>query len=168
MEEQPIKTEYGQLTRSCRIFATLNFFLILSILILVFSNLVGINLPRYYPLLGQWSITSLGGPSMGFFGAVGFAILLALPLTLLFYWFLPIKQKHLEIRFKTFKNLSTAFIIFGILYFIAKEWEKWGIEKMGLKGESFFGAEFWLFIAILILFLILLKILLVLEKKIFE
>jgi hypothetical protein len=105
---------------------------------------------------------------MGFFGAVGFSILLALPLSLLFYWLLPLKQKYLEIRFKTFKNLSTGFLLFGIFYFVAKEWKKWGIEKMGLKSESFFEPDFWLFAAVLVLFLILLKILLFLEKKIFE
>jgi len=168
MAEQPIKSEYGQLTKSCRIFAALNFFLILTIFILVFSNLIGLNLPKYYPLLREWSIAPLEGPSMGFFSAVGFSILLALPLSILIYWFLPYKQKFLEIRFKTFKNLSTAFILFGIFYFVAKEWKKWGIEKMGLKSDSFFGPEFWLFIIVLVLFLILLKILLILEKKIFE
>lgn len=168
MEEKPIKPEYGQLTRNCRIFAALNFFLILAIFILVFSNLVGLNLPKYYPLLRQWSISPLEGPSMGYFGAVGFSILLALPLAILFYWLLPFTQKYSEIRFKTFKNLSTAFILFGILFFVAKEWKKWGIEKMGLKSETFFGSEFWLFVIVLILFLLLLRILLFLEKKIFE
>lgn len=168
MEEKPIKPKYGKLTRHCQIFSALNFFLILSILILVFSNLVGLKLPRYYPLLGQWSIARLEGPSMGFFGAVGFSILVALPLSILFYWLLPYKQRYLEIRFKTFKSLSAGFLLFGILYFVAKEWKKWGIEKMGLKSNEFFGPEFWLFIAVLVLFLILFKILLVLEKKIFE
>jgi len=168
MEEKPIKPEYGQLTRNCQIFAALNFFLILAIFVLVFSHLIGLSLPKYYPLLRQWSIKPLEGAGMGFFGAVGFSILLALPISILFYWFLPYKQRYLEIRFKTFKNLSTAFILFGILYFVAKEWKKWGIEKMGLKSESFFDAEFWLFVAVLVLFLILLKILLFLEKKIFE
>lgn len=168
MEEKLIKPKYGQLTRSCRIFAALNFFLMLSIFILIFSNLIGLHLPKYYPLLKRWSILPIEGLSMGFFGAVGFSILLALPLSLLFYWVLPYKQKYLEIRFKTFKSLSTAFLLFGILYFVAKEWGKWGIEKTGLKSAEFFGAEFWLFVTILILFLILLKILLILEKKIFE
>ena len=168
MPEEPIKPEYGQLTRSCRIFCALNFFLILSIFILIFANLTGLNLPKYYPLLAKWSIAPLEGPSMGYFGALLFPILLALPLAILFYWFLPYKQKYLEIRFKTFKNLSTAFILFAIFYFVAKEWKKWGIEKMGLKSEGFLSAEFWLFITIFILFLILLKILLVLEKKIFD
>lgn len=168
MEEQPIKPEFNQLTRSCRLFSVLNFFLISTIFILVFSNLVGVKLPRYYPLLLEWSITPLESPSMGFFGAVGFSILLALPLSILFYWLLPYKQKYLEIRFKTFKTLTTAFVLFGILYFVAKEWKEWGIEKMGLRSDSFFGPEFWLFVVVLLTFLILLKILLVLEKKIFE
>lgn len=168
MEEKSIKSEYGQLTQSCRIFSALNFFLILAIFILVFSHLSGVNLPKYYPLLREWSIKPLEGPAMGYFGIVGFSILLALPASILFYLTLPYKQKYLEIRFKTFKNLSTASILFGIFYFVAKEWGKWGIEKMGLKSEGFFGAEFWLFITILILFLVLLKILLVLEKKIFD
>ncbi len=105
---------------------------------------------------------------MGFFGAVGFSILVALPLAILFYWLLPYKQRYLEIRFKAFKNLSTAFILFGILYFVAKEWKKWGIEKMGLKSQGFFGPEFWLFVIVFVLFLILFKVLLVLEKKIFD
>lgn len=168
MAEEPIKPEYGQLTRSCRVFAALNFFLILAIFVLVFSHLIGLNLPKYYPFLRQWSIAPLRGVSMGFFSAVGFSILTALPLSILFYLVLPCKQKYLEIRFKTFKNLSTLAIIFGILYFAAKEWKEWGIEKMGLKSENFFSAEFWLFVVILVLFLILLKILLILEKKIFE
>mgnify|MGYP005864160131 CR=1 FL=1 len=168
MSEQPIKPQYGQLTRSCRIFVALNFFLILSVFILVFANLAKLHLPRYYPLLRQWSIVPLEGPSMGYYGALGFALLLSLPLAILFYWLLPYKQKYLEIRFKTFKNLSTAFLLFGIFYFVAKEWQKWGIEKMGLKSASFFGPELWLFLTLLFLFLFLLKILLVLEKKIFE
>ena len=105
---------------------------------------------------------------MGFFAAVGFSILLALPISILFYLALPYKQKYLEIRFKTFKNLSTGFLLFGILYFVAKEWKVWGIEKMGLKTKVFFGAEFWFFIFVLISFLILLKIILFLEKKIYE
>lgn len=105
---------------------------------------------------------------MGFFGVVGFSIAVALPLSLLFYWLLPLKQKYLEIRYKTFKNLSTGFLLFGLLYFVAKEWKEWGIEKMGIKSTEFFGPEFWSFVAILFVFLGLLKILLVLEKKIFD
>lgn len=168
MEEKPIKPEYGQLTKDCRLFASLNFFLVLAIFILVFSNLIGLNLPKYYPLLRQWSILSLEGPSMSYFGAVGFSILLALPLSILFYLALPYLQKYQEIRFKTFKTLSTASVLFGISYFVAKEWKKWGIEKMGLKSEKLFGTEFWFFILVLILFLLLLRILLILEKKIFD
>ena len=168
MEQNSIKPEYNQLTKSCRIFASLNFFLISAIFILVFSDLIGLNLPKYYPLAKQWSISSLEGPAMGYFSAVLFSILLSLPLSILFYSVLEKKQKYLEIRFKTFKNLSTAFLIFGILYFIAKEWQKWGIEKMGLKSQNFFGTEFWLFVVVLFLFLILFKILLFLEKKIFD
>ncbi len=168
MEEQPIKPEYGLLTKSCRIFAALNFFLILSTSILVFSNLIGVNLPRYYPSLRQWSILPLEGPSMGFFGAVGFTLLLAFPITVIFYFLEPVLQKYLEIRFKTFKSLSTASLVFGILYFVAKEWRKWGIEKMGLSGGGFFNSELTFFIITLGLFLILLSLLLILEKKIFE
>ncbi len=146
MEEEPIKSEYGQLTRSCRIFAALNFFLILSIFILIFSNLIGLNLPKYYPLLRKWSILPLEGPAMGYFGAVGFSILLALPFSILFYFVLPYKQRYLEIRFKTFKNLSTAFILLGIFYFIVEEYKSWGIEKIKLRSEGFLGVEFWLFL----------------------
>lgn len=168
MKEKPIKPEYGQLTRDCRIFATLNYFLILAIFVLVFAKLSGLNLPKYYPLLREWSITPLPGPAMGYFGAVGFSLLVALPLAILFYWFLPFIQRYQEIRYKTFKNLTTAFLLFGLLFFVAEEYKSWGIEKMGLKSESFFSPEFWLFLILLFLFLILLKILLVLEKKIFE
>lgn len=168
MEEKPIKSEYGLLTKSCRIFAALNFFLILTIFILVFSNLIGINLPRYYPLLGRWSILPLEGPSMGFYGAIGFALLLGIPLALIFYFLEPILQKYLEIRFKTFKSLSTASIVFGGFYFIAKEWKKWGIEKVGLVNDGFLNVEFWFFIGLLGGFLGLLFLLLILEKKIFE
>lgn len=168
MPELPIKPESGLLTKSCRIFAALNLFLISSIFILVFSNLIGINLAKYYPLLREWSIKPLEGPSMGFFGAVGFAILLAFPLSLIFYFLAPYLQKYLEIRFKTFKNLSTAFIVFGIFYFVAKEWKKWGIEKIGLADGGFFNAEFWFFIILLGMFLGLFFLLLFLEKKIFD
>lgn len=168
MEKQPIKQEYGLLTKPCRIFAALNFFLILTIFILIFSNLIGINLPRYYPLLGEWSILALEGPSMGYYGAISFTFLLAFPLALIFYFLEPILQKYLEIRFKTFKSLSTAFIVFGIFYFIAKEWKKWGIEKMGPVSEGFLNVEFWFFIGLLGGFLGLLFLLLILEKKIFE
>ncbi|MFQ6049754.1 MAG: hypothetical protein ACE5J0_01810 [Candidatus Paceibacterales bacterium] len=168
MEKRPIRPEYGLLTESCRVFAALNFFLILSIFILVFSKLAGVNLPRYYPSLHQWSILSLKSPSMGFFGAIGFAILVAFPIAVIFYFLEPVLQKYLEIRFKTFKSLSTASIVFGILFFVAKEWKKWGIDKMGLAGGGFFNFEFIFFTVVLALFLILLFLLLMLEKKIFE
>lgn len=168
MEENPIKSEENQLTKPCRVFSALNFFLIAAIFILVFSDLIGLNLPKYYPLARIWSVLPLEEPSMGYFGAVGFSIILALPLSFLFYALAPYRQKYLEIRFKTFKNLSTGFLLLGILYFIAKEWQKWGIEKMGLKTKIFFGTEFWFFLFVLILFLILLKTLLFLEKKIFD
>src|SRR3989344_4802996 len=168
MEEQSIKSEQNLLTKSCRIFSFLNFFLMLAIFILVFSNLIGINLPKYYPLLYVWSILPLKGPSMGFFSAVGFSVSLALPLSLIFYLAAPYLQKYLEIRFKTFKNLSTAFVIVGIFYFIAKEWKEWGIEKTGLADSRFFNAEMLFFLIILGLFLIFFALLLILEKKIFE
>lgn len=158
----------GKLTKPCQVFAALNFFLILSIFILVFGNLVGIKLPRYYPLLRQWSIIPQEGPSMGFYGAVGFSLLVALPLAVIFYWLSPFLQRSLEIRFKTFKNLSTGFILLGLLYFVVKEGQKWGIEKMGLQGQTFLGPELWLFALVLLLFLLLLYFLLLLEKKIFE
>ncbi|MDO8424846.1 MAG: hypothetical protein Q7S70_02810 [bacterium] len=169
MQEPPIKSESGQLTRSCRVFASLNFFLLLSIFTLVFSNLLGLNLPKYYPLLYQWSVTPIsGGVGMGYFAAVGFSLILALPLSFIFYLSLARAQKHLEIRYKTFKNLSTGFLLFGIFYFAAKEWKEWGIDKMGIKSTDFFGPEFWSFVVILGSFLALLKILLILEKKIFD
>ncbi len=168
MKDQPITSEYGLLTKSCRIFTALNFFLILAISILVFSSSSGVNLPRYYPVLHQWSILPLEGPSMGFYGKVGFVLLLALPITAIFYFLEPVLQKYMEIRFKTFKSLSTAFIIFGILYFVAKEWKKWGIDKMGLAEGGFLNSELIFFTVVLGLFLILLFLLLMLEKKIFE
>lgn len=168
MPELPIKSEVGQLTRSCRIFSALNFFLILTVFVLVLSNILGLNLPKYYPALGQWSAAPLKGIGMGFFGAVGFSIAVALPLSLVFYWLLPLRQKYLEIRYKTFKNLSTGFLLFGIFYFAAKEWKEWGIEKMGAKSAEFFGPEFWSFLVIFLFFLGLLKIILILEKKIFD
>ena len=168
MEQNSINPEHNQLTKSCRLFSSLNFFLILAIFILIFSDLIGLNLPKYYPLLRAWSVSPLRGPSMGYFSAVAFSIILALPLSILFYLILPYKQKYLEIRFKTFKNQSTGFLILGILNFIAKEWQKWGIEKMGLKSQNFPGAELRLFIVVIFLFLILLKTLLFLEKKIFD
>jgi hypothetical protein len=168
MDEQTIKTEQSLLTKSCRIFASLNFFLISATFILIFGNLTEINLPKYYPLLYKWSILPLGGPSMGYFSAIGFAFFLSVPLSLLFYLLAPYLQKYLEIRFKTFKNLTTAFLIFGVFYFIAKEWKEWGIEKMGLADGRFFNAEMLFFTVILGLFLIFLSFLLTLEKKIFE
>ena len=168
MEETSIKQESDQLTKSCRIFSALNLFLILTIFILVFGNLIGINLPKYYPVIREWSIGPLEGPSMGFFGAVGFAVLLALPLALIFYFFAPNLQKYLEIRFKTFKNLSTAFFIFGIFYFVVKEWREWGIDKMGLADNGFLNAEMIFLTVVLGLFLIFLSLSLILEKKIFE
>jgi len=166
--DNPIKSEQNLLTKPCRIFASLNFFLMSAIFILIFGNLVGINLPKYYPLLYRWSIPPLEGPAMGYFSALGFALALALPLSLIFYLSAPYLQKYLEIRFKTFKNLSTVFIVIGIFYFIAKEWKEWGIEKMGLNDSRFFNAEMVFFIIILGLFLIFSALLLILEKKIFE
>jgi hypothetical protein len=168
MEEKPIKPEYGKLTQSCRVFATLNFFLILSIFILVTSNLIDLKLPKYYPIQGVWSISPKEGPAMGYYSAIGFSILFALPFSVLFYLASPHLQRYLEIRFKTFKNLTTAFVLFGIFYFVIKEWKKWGIEKMGLKSVGFFGPEFWFFLFVFILFLLILKLVLILEKKIFE
>ena len=102
---------------------------------------------------------------MGYFSALGFALALALPLSLIFYLSAPYLQKYLEIRFKTFKNLSTVFIVIGIFYFIAKECKEWGIEKMGLNDSRFFNAEMVFFIIILGLFLIFSALLLILEKK---
>ena len=168
MDEQLIKSEQNLLTKPCRIFASLNFFLTSAIFILIFGNLIGINLPKYYPLSGAWSILSLNEPAMGYFSAVGFAILLALPLSIIFYLLAPYLQKYFEIRFKTFKNLSTILIVLGIFYFVAKEWKEWGIEKMGLNDSRFFNAEMVFFIIILGLFLIFFALLLMLEKKIFE
>ncbi|KKK60348.1 hypothetical protein LCGC14_3025270 [marine sediment metagenome] len=168
MEEKLVKQEYGSLTKSCRMFSALNFFLISAIFILVFSNLAGVNLPRYYPILHQWSVLPLEGPSMGFFGTVGFVLSLAIPMTVIFYFLEPVLQVYMEIRFKTFKSLSTAFIIFGILFYVAKEWKKWGIDKMGLGVGGFLNSEFTFFLLLLGMFLTLLFLLLILEKKIFE
>jgi hypothetical protein len=126
------------------------------------------EIAKILSLQGVWSILPKEGPSMGYYSAVIFSILFALPFSVLFYLTSPYLQKYLEIRFKTFKNLSTAFVLFGIFYFVIKEWKKWGIEKMGLKSIGFFGPEFWFFLFVLFLFLLLLKLVLILEKKIFE
>ncbi|HIJ97864.1 TPA: hypothetical protein H1009_02125, partial [archaeon] len=146
----------------------INTFVITAIFIYVFSGLVGVNLPKYYPILNKWSVAALSGPSMGFYAKIPFALIPAAIIAVLFYLVAPLAQKHFQIRFKNFKSFTTISVLFGVMFFIAEEWHVWGIEKLKLDAGGFFNAELTFFIVVLLGFLFLGLGVLAMEKKIFD
>lgn len=167
-KEVLVKPEHGKLTKDAQIFAAVNLFMIIAVFIYAFSGLAGINLPRYYPTLNQWSIAALEGPAMGFFAKVPFALIPATTIAIIFYLAAPWLQAHIEIRLKTFKNFSTMAILFGMMFFVVEEWHSWGIVKQKLEGSGFFNAELNLLIISTAVFLLLGLVILAIEKKIYD
>lgn len=142
-----------------KIYLTVGYFLIVATFIYVFSGVFGLNLPRYYPELGVWSLEKLAGPSMGYYGKVGFTFLLALPLSLVFYLFLPLITKTKKPNPVFWRGATVASLLFGMMFFAAEEWYRWGIEKQHQN------LELLSFSLVLVLFLLLLKLVLWVENR---
>ena len=138
-----------------RLYLAVCYFLIISSFVYVFAGLAGVNLPRYYPELGVWSITKLTGPSMGYYAKVGFTFLLVLPLTLIFYLLLPFISRRLHLDSSFVRGLTVASLLWGMFFFIIEEWHKWAADLFDETLTFFF---------FLILFLILLKFVFKLER----
>lgn len=138
-------------------------FIVIGVFVYVFSGLTGLNLVRYYPVLREWSVTKLDGPSMGFFGKLLFALPITAIITLLY-------AAVYDWTTKTFgklccRGLAIGSLIFGYFFYVAEEWHKWGIDKPGLDNGKFINNEFWFFIVVMILALISLMIPAYIYKK---
>lgn len=129
------------MTREQKIYFTVCYFLVVATFIYVFSGISGLNLPKYYP--------EPGGPSMGYYGKVGFTFLLAFPLSLLFYLFLPTLLGVQVFNPDFWRAAAVMALLFGIFFFAAEEWHRWG-ESLNL--------EWPVFSLLLILFLLALKL----------
>jgi hypothetical protein len=142
------------MNREQKIYITVSGFLIVATFVYIFSGILGLNLPKYYPELGVFSVEKLTGPSMGYYGKMGFTLLLSLPLSVLFYLFLSRSRRTLGFNLDLWRGLAVGSLLFGVMFFVAEEWHKWGITKPGL------GA----FTLLLVLFLSLLGLLSWVEK----
>lgn len=118
------------------------FFLIIVSFVYVFVGLTGVNLPAYYPVLHKWSVTPIkDAVSMGFYSRVAFTLIVSLIAAFLTVAF----TKNNAVNEETLVGFTKATIVIGILFFVAEEWHKWGIEKMKLDGGGFLNYELGLF-----------------------
>ena len=121
------------------------FFLIIASFVYVFVGITGVNLPAYYPVLHQWSVTPIkDAVSMGFYGRVAFTLIFSLLVT----YAMILLTKNNETKEETLIGFTKASVIFGVLFFVAEEWHKWGIEKMKFDTQVFLNYEFWFFLAV--------------------
>lgn len=124
------------------------FFLIIASFVYVFVGLTGVNLPGYYPVLHKWSVAPIKDAiSMGFYSRVAFALIFSLIVTYATILF----TRNNQVKEETLIGFTKAAVIFGILFFIAEEWHKWGIEKMKLDTQNFLNYEFWFFLIVSII-----------------
>lgn len=138
-----------------RIFHSIIFFLSVGAFSYVFSGLAGLNLPKYYPELRVWSIKTLEGQSMGFYGKVAFVFIFSIILAKMFYLLYPLLEKHLNASRNYLIGFASSTLITGILFFVVEEWHSWGIAKRKLDNGLFSNVELWLFLVVAALFIIL-------------
>lgn len=125
------------------------YFLIIATFIYVFTGLLGVNLPAYYPVLHIWSVAKIDkAVSMAYYSKVAFTLITALVITSVQKVFLKGECVNEELLLGATKGV----VLFGIFFFLAEEWHIWGIEKMRFDTQNFFNYEFWYFSALTILF----------------
>lgn len=149
-----------------KIYFTLCFFLIIASLALVLTNIFELNIPRYYPLLHQWSIEKLEGPSTGMYGEVGFPLIFSLILSSIFYLFIPFCQKRKIFREEFFRASAITSLLWATVFSIAIYWHEWGIVETKWETPGFWNLGLLSFLIILLIFLLLFKIVWWLDTKI--
>lgn len=136
-----------------RIFHTIIFFTNIGVFSYVFSGLIELNLPKYYPMLRRFSIATLEGPAMAFYAKIALTVIIAVVLGKIFYLVFPLIEKYFGNSKNYLIGFTQATMLFGIFFFIAEEWHKWGIEKTKLDDGSFFNIEFWFYLILIGLFI---------------
>ena len=110
-------------------------------------DLAGVNLPRYYPVLRQFSVTPIKDQiSMGFYGRVVYALAAGLAITLLFWIFSALFNRLGLLRHAFLYGVMTATVWFAAALIVVKEWHEWGLEKRELTGGGTINPEFGLFL----------------------
>lgn len=148
-----------------RIFYTIIFFINVGIFSYILSGLVDLNLPKYYPMLRRFSVTTLEGPAMAFYAKIALTIVIAALLGKIFYLIFPLIEKYFDNSKNYLVGFTQATMLFGIFFFIAEEWHKWGIEKRKLDNGLFFNVEFWFYLILIGLFLGLFFVLWLVHSK---
>lgn len=138
-----------------RIFCTTIFFLVISIFTYIFSGLVALNLPKYYPTLNMWSRTALDGPGMGYYAKITLSIIIAVALSKVFYLVFPWLEKYFINSRNYLIGMAQGMMLVGIFFYIAEEWHTWGIEKRKLDNGELFNVEFWFYLILIGLFMVL-------------
>lgn len=139
-----------------RIFFTLGVFVILAVFLYVFSGVVGVNVPRYYPETHEWKTFSEASfPSVGYYGKLLVTIPLAAVLSIIFYLILPAFSGILEKEEAKYQGAIKLSLLFGSLYFVGHEWHRWGIQEAGLDTNLFWNSELNFFLFLLVLYVVL-------------
>lgn len=109
-------------------------------------DLAGVNVPRYYPLLRDYSTVPIADQiSMGFYGRVAVALAAGIILTVLHSIFLPLFRRLGLIRHPFGYGLMVTTVWFSAVVIILEEWHNWGIVKQKLDTGGLFNTEFGLF-----------------------
>lgn len=135
-----------------RIFHTIIFFINIGVFSYVFSGLIELNLPKYYPMLRRFSIATLEGPAMAFYAKIALTIIITVVLSKIFYLVFPLIEKYFNNSKDYLIGFTQAAILFGVFFFIAEEGHKWGIEKGKLDNGLFFNIELWIYLILIGLF----------------
>lgn len=148
-----------------RIFYTIIFFINVGIFSYILSGLGDLNLPKYYPVLHRFSVATLDGPAMAFYAKIALTVIIAVVLGKIFYLVFPLIEKYFGNSRNYLIGFTQGTMLFGIFFFIAEEWHKWGIEKRKLDNDLFFNVEFWFYLILLGLFIGLFFILWLVHSK---
>lgn len=151
--------------RNKRLFYALMFFLAISSFSYVFSGITELNLPKYYPVLREWSMATLEGVGMSFYAKVAVSLAASLVLSVVFYVIFPLLSKFVGNTSGHVLGFAQGVIVISLFFFIGEEWHKWGIEKRKLDNGLFFNKELGFYIILLILFMGLFAALAVLNGR---
>ncbi len=145
--DEPLTTTTPKKNQRDYVSQTLAVFLSATSFCYIAIDLAGVNVPRYYPLLREFSIEPIADQiSMGFYGRVVVALVAGIILTGLHSIFLPLFNRLGMLRHPFAYGLTTATIWFSATIIVLEEWHNWGIVKRKLEGGGMFNAEFGLFL----------------------
>ena len=119
----------------------------------VLVSVAGVNVPRYYPTLREFSYEIVPEAiSMSLYGRMLYAFGAGLAVVIVHLILRPILAHIKLVKLRHLTVLAYTTVWFAISWIIVEEWHKWGIQKRGLDTTLPVNDEFYLAIIGLITF----------------